>query len=386
MLKDLRGEVVSFRVAFESLRQVLPVSELALGTLLPRGTIQVMHVSGLPEFLIRAYHRDFQPLDRLAWSVLLQNRPMTTADPTLVADPVFQQFSHRFIRPHGIGPVMATPMPSVLLPGYPGVLAALRLPDQPDFSPEECRVFESFAAELRRSMRQSMISRGGVDVDQPSKFCVFNANGDVLNVQAERDSLPPRVFSSLRDYVKARLGGDINRKRVGGSDRVHIPDEDGLFSVFRVFTANRFPAIADGPVAIVCQVPEPRHWTLLRPGDFDADPELARLIPAARYIAEHFSTSPTLGVIAAVAQLSPFHFHRRFSELLGITPKHLLFDLQIDLASRLIREEQAELAEIARQCGFAHQSHFTSRFRQATGLTPTRWRMLMKSRHGTPAA
>ena len=30
--------------------------------------------------------------------------------------------------------------------------------------------------------------------------------------------------------------------------------------------------------------------------------------------------------------------------------------------------------QIAKDCGFAHQSHFTSRFKQAAGITPTRWR------------
>jgi AraC family transcriptional regulator len=35
-----------------------------------------------------------------------------------------------------------------------------------------------------------------------------------------------------------------------------------------------------------------------------------------------------------------------------------------------------DLVEIANFCGFAHQSHFTSRFKQATGLTPTGWRRL----------
>jgi AraC family transcriptional regulator len=34
--------------------------------------------------------------------------------------------------------------------------------------------------------------------------------------------------------------------------------------------------------------------------------------------------------------------------------------------------------DIASSCGFAHQSHFTSRFKQATGLTPTRWRKLVQ--------
>lgn len=382
----MRGEVVSFRVAFDALRQVLPLSELALATLLPRGTIQTMHVTSLPESLVRAYHREFQPLDRFAWSLLLRNRLLTTTDPDLLADPVFQQFSQRFLRPHGIGQVMGMPMPGVLLPGYPGVLFAIRSPEQADFTPEDAQSFRSFAAELGRLLQQAMVSRGGTDLEQPSRFLVFNSAGDVLNASAAPDALPKGVLPRLRDYVVARLDGRLSRKRSGGSDRVHIPDDDGLFAVFRVFLPQRFPAIADGPVAIVCQIPEPRHWALLRPGDFDADPELARLVPAARYIVEHFSSGPTLHAIAAVAQLSPFHFHRQFSEMLGITPKHLLFDLQIEMASRLVRNEDVELSEIARRCGFAHQSHFTSRFRQATGLTPTRWRSLMKSRHGSATA
>jgi AraC family transcriptional regulator len=41
------------------------------------------------------------------------------------------------------------------------------------------------------------------------------------------------------------------------------------------------------------------------------------------------------------------------------------------------------LAEIATACGFAHQSHFTSRFKQATGLTPTRWRRFAQEKMKT---
>ena len=36
------------------------------------------------------------------------------------------------------------------------------------------------------------------------------------------------------------------------------------------------------------------------------------------------------------------------------------------------KRSAAEIFRIARDCGFAHQSHFTSRFKQASGLTPTR--------------
>jgi len=97
---------------------------------------------------------------------------------------------------------------------------------------------------------------------------------------------------------------------------------------------------------------------------------------AVKFMHDEFGRSPTLDEIAAKAHLSPFHFHRRFTDLLGQTPKHFLLACQIHRAKELLVERKKELAEIAKECGFAHQSHFTSRFKQATGLTPTRWRRL----------
>ena len=98
---------------------------------------------------------------------------------------------------------------------------------------------------------------------------------------------------------------------------------------------------------------------------------------------------PTLDEISSKAHLSPFHFHRRFSELLGQTPKHFLLSCQIQQARRMLMERKVRLANIAAECGFAHQSHFTSRFKQASGLTPTRWRRLateMQTAGDRPAA
>jgi AraC family transcriptional regulator len=95
---------------------------------------------------------------------------------------------------------------------------------------------------------------------------------------------------------------------------------------------------------------------------------------------QEFHRGPTLVDIAKTVHLSPFHFHRRFSELLGLTPKQFLLDCQIHLAKAELLSGEKELALIAKECGFAHQSHFTSRFKQATGLTPTRWRRMAQQK------
>jgi AraC family transcriptional regulator len=94
---------------------------------------------------------------------------------------------------------------------------------------------------------------------------------------------------------------------------------------------------------------------------------------------KHYRRGPTLEEVAASVHLSQFHFHRRFSDVFGLTPKELLYDLQIDEAKRLLSDPRQALADIARHCGFSHQSHFTSRFKQGTGLTPTRWRRVTVS-------
>ncbi len=112
------------------------------------------------------------------------------------------------------------------------------------------------------------------------------------------------------------------------------------------------------------------------PSDFAADDEVARLIPALQFMQENFADEISLKHIARTVHLSPFHFHRRFTDLLGITPKHYLYDCQVAESKRRLAARDMDLKEIAASCGFAHQSHFTSRFKQATGLTPTQWRRL----------
>jgi AraC-like DNA-binding protein len=150
--------------------------------------------------------------------------------------------------------------------------------------------------------------------------------------------------------------------------------------VYRLVTYRHFPALGDGPYTFLCRQPGCVDWGAVKPQDFQADPELSRLIPALKFMQQEFSRGPTLVEIAKQVHLSPFHFHRRFTELLGLTPKQFLLECQIHEAKSELVARQKELALIAKDCGFAHQSHFTSRFKQATGLTPTRWRRMVTDR------
>jgi AraC-like DNA-binding protein len=189
------------------------------------------------------------------------------------------------------------------------------------------------------------------------------------------------VFSSLDDRLRQQITQHCGHRlsRLGNAteiqaDRLQMPDSRGDLWTFRVVPFKSYGAFGTGAYVFFCLQPEASDWATIRPNDFQADPEMVRLVPAVRFMQQEFHRSPSLGEIARVVHLSPFHFHRRFTELLGLTPKHFLLECQIYEAKRQLMARQKHLSQIASDCGFAHQSHFTSRFKQATGLTPTRWR------------
>ncbi len=83
--------------------------------------------------------------------------------------------------------------------------------------------------------------------------------------------------------------------------------------------------------------------------------------------------TPSLDELAALADLSPFHFQRMFRATHGLSPHAWLEAVRVETAKRLMRGGVG-LAEVAAACGFCHQSHFGRVFRAQTGLTPADWR------------
>lgn len=101
--------------------------------------------------------------------------------------------------------------------------------------------------------------------------------------------------------------------------------------------------------------------------------EQQRMLPAANFMRENWRRGPSLGEIARTVHYSPFYFHREFHRIMGLTPKRFMLDLQIQKAKACLLERM-ELGAIARECGFAQQSHFSNRFKMVTGQRPTQWR------------
>jgi AraC family transcriptional regulator len=87
----------------------------------------------------------------------------------------------------------------------------------------------------------------------------------------------------------------------------------------------------------------------------------------------NLSNAVTLAEIADECRVSTTHFARAFKMSTGMTPHVWLQMRRVDRARQLMATDLS-LAEIALDCGFADQSHFTRVFSQIEGDTPGSWR------------
>jgi AraC-like DNA-binding protein len=108
-------------------------------------------------------------------------------------------------------------------------------------------------------------------------------------------------------------------------------------------------------------------------------PALARLkvehlaVQQARdYLAAHHAESVSLGTLAALAQLSPYHFLRVFRAQMGLPPHAYLTQLRIASARRLVAQGMP-LSHVALAVGFVDQSHLTRHFKRLVGVTPAQY-------------
>ncbi|MEM8874784.1 MAG: helix-turn-helix transcriptional regulator [Planctomycetota bacterium] len=374
------------RDLLQRIHREVSFAQAVLVSTMPRGGVQVIGPDYADDGIVRGLSRLVDGQDRVTWSALLTGKPAVSAELWPSRELTGSEFESAVLRPSGLGDQLAVPMADVLLPGYQGALVLFREASAQPFTAADGERVAALGKDIEKQLHRSPAPSGPMPHELATPMIAFGPGGQVLypaDGEQALAGLSGRLRSQLEQVVRKALD---KRGTDAGGKRVVIPDDRGDLWAFRVRRVESYPALtgpaglsADMPVVFVTHQPAPADFAAVTAEDVAADDEVARLVPAVRFMYDEHRNGPTLEVIAKHVHLSPFHFHRRFTELLGLTPKHYLFDCQIDTAKRQL-VAGIELAEIARHCGFAHQSHFTSRFKQATGLTPTRWRKLAQAK------
>jgi AraC family transcriptional regulator len=97
----------------------------------------------------------------------------------------------------------------------------------------------------------------------------------------------------------------------------------------------------------------------------------AQLRRVSEFIDAKISTDITISDLAAVAELSQFHFIRAFKESVGQSPYQYILSERVRHAKELLAKCDVSIADIALAVGFHDASQLNRVFQKFVGVTPT---------------
>lgn len=95
---------------------------------------------------------------------------------------------------------------------------------------------------------------------------------------------------------------------------------------------------------------------------------------AMRTMRCNLGSAISISEIASLCRLSLCYFMRAFRNTVGIAPYAWFVQQRIVRAKRLLADTALPLVQVALECGFSDQAHFTKAFAKASGITPAKWR------------
>jgi AraC-like DNA-binding protein len=118
----------------------------------------------------------------------------------------------------------------------------------------------------------------------------------------------------------------------------------------------------------------------------DAPPTLSTIgredtaVERARdYIEAYYDDDISIDHLAAVANLSRFHFIRVFRYQMGLTPHAYLTQVRVKRAKDFLVQGWS-ISATAAETGFVDQSHLTRHFKRIMGVTPGQYRNIVQDR------
>jgi AraC family transcriptional regulator of adaptative response/methylated-DNA-[protein]-cysteine methyltransferase len=104
--------------------------------------------------------------------------------------------------------------------------------------------------------------------------------------------------------------------------------------------------------------------------DAHVDPRMAAAIA---WLSERYAEQPSLESAAAAVGMSPYHFQRRFTESVGVSPKKYVQFLTLEHAKKVLRSNESVL-EAAYDAGLSGPGRLHDLFVAHEAMTPGQWK------------
>lgn len=192
--------------------------------------------------------------------------------------------------------------------------------------------------------------------DTPAQFMVLAIDPGILNqvgqdwVNSDRIELRPQFMSASDAFIQGIFSTLKAEAEVGGIGSYLFIDS--------IKTALAIHLL--------------RQYCVTLPKLFNDSNRLSQITLnlVKEYIHEHLHNDLKLDTIAAIVQLSPYHFLRLFKQSIGITPHQYILQCRLNRAKYLLQQSELSVAEIAARTGFCDQSHLTRSCKRIMGVTP----------------
>jgi AraC family transcriptional regulator len=173
--------------------------------------------------------------------------------------------------------------------------------------------------------------------------------------RAGRSAFEIQPASAAHDSVVFSIASTLRRAHVVGA---YVSD---------VAASTLAHRLAAHLLSIYCHVPMPR---LERAGRLS----IARIERVASYVDAHLGDRIVLDQLAALVDLSPFHFARAFKRTTGLAPHQFVTLRRLERAKTSLLSTAQTVQSIAYAVGFTNLSHFRRMFRAHTGRLPVEMR------------
>ena len=102
------------------------------------------------------------------------------------------------------------------------------------------------------------------------------------------------------------------------------------------------------------------------------------------HIAGHLDAELSLAELAAIAHVSPYHFHRLFRAMTGESVAALVRRLRLETAAKTLREGDAAVIDVALAAGYGAPEAFSRAFLAGFGMAPSEFRRVLIPPRYTP--
>lgn len=192
----------------------------------------------------------------------------------------------------------------------------------------------------------------------------------VVGVSSDAEMIGRTDFDFFPPAIAAQYVDEDQRVIAAASplkDQVWlVPDNHGIP---QIYLCNKIPLFDRRRTVIgIAGVKRPYEQTAT------ANMGHGRLLKVVEFVTQNYGDEISVTDMAEKANLSASQLQREFSSRFGITPNHYIREVRIGVARHLLESDQLSVAQVASQCGFYDQSHFSRQFKKSTGLSPLQYR------------